>query len=156
AARRSGPMIEPHQIAVAALAALAREPDVLEHRQPEEQVGDLERAGNAEPRQLVRGPTGDVPPIELDRSRIGAQRAGDQVEGGALARAVRADDRGDRPRRRLEAQLIHGAQRAESLVELADLDHDQAFRATDRAKPRCSRPHTPSGRNITNTMKMAP
>src|SRR5262249_38163787 len=68
--------------------------------------------------------------------------------------AVRADDRGDAARRRREAQLIDRPQRAERLAQVADLDHAPAFLLA--AKVRRSRPHKPSGRNSTKTMKMTP
>ena len=51
ARERRGQPIEADEIAAAPLQALAGEPDVLEHAQAEEQVGDLERARDAEPRQ---------------------------------------------------------------------------------------------------------
>ncbi len=58
-----------------------------------------------------------------------------------------------RLRSALEAQIVDRPQAAEGLVEIGDLDHDPAFRRVSR---RCTRPHSPSGRNITKMMKIMP
>ena len=101
--RGSRQTIQPHEKAGAVLEALAGQPDVLENGQSEEQIGDLEGARDADPRQDVGRLAGDVAPIEFHQARIRSKRAGDQIERGALARPVRTDDRRDPARLRLEA-----------------------------------------------------
>src|SRR5581483_6515572 len=112
-----------------------------------------ERARDAQPSQNVRRHPGDIAAVERHRAGVGWQRAGDEIECGALAGAVRPDDRGDAVALALEAQIVDGAQAAKGLVEISDLDHGPTFR---RAVPRRTRPHKPSGKNMTKTMKMMP
>ena len=66
---------------------------VLEHREPAEDVGDLEAARQAEPVDLVRLQAVDALAVEQDLAAGRAEAAADEVEQGRLAGAVRADDR---------------------------------------------------------------
>ena len=75
--------------------------DVVDEGHLVEQAGDLERAGHAEVDDLLRAEPGDVAVAEVDRARGGRQEAGEQVEQGGLAGAVRArPGRARCPRRR--------------------------------------------------------
>src|SRR5262245_17628275 len=151
---RPGQTVQAIEIAAARLEALAGEPDVLECGETEEQVGDLKGPGDAEPGQRKGRLSGDIAAVQLDGAGVGPQRSRDEVEHGALASAIRADDRGDAQRRRLEAEIAHCPQPAEGLVERSHLDHGAALpRAAVRRR---ASPMRPSGKNMTNTMKMTP
>ena len=54
------------------------------------------------------------------RSRIGPVKPHDQIEGGRLAGAVGADQRQRLVFAHGEAHILHGAQAAETLVEILD------------------------------------
>src|SRR5262249_29317165 len=89
ARRRPGQAIHPDEIAVAPFETLTGEADVLECAQTKKQIRDLKGSRDAEPRQRKRRLSGDVSPVELDRSGIRPQRSRDKIEGGALAGPIR-------------------------------------------------------------------
>src|SRR5262252_5154371 len=151
---RPGQAIQPDEIAVAPFETLTGEADVLECAQTKKQIRDLKGSRDAEPRQRKRRLSGDVSSVELDRSGIRPQRSRDKIEGGALAGPIRTYDGRDAMGSCLEAEIPHGAQPAERLVERAHLDHGAAFPRV--ASRRRASPIKPSGRNMTNTMKMTP
>ena len=68
--------------------------------------------------QVGRAPL-DLLPLKDDATRLGGEKARDQVEQGSLAGAVGADDRLDRARRHLKAHLLHGLEAAEGQADLA-------------------------------------
>ena len=70
-------------------------PYVVEDRQLAERPRDLEGAGDAEMADLGRHQARDLAALEADRAGIRLERAGDQVEDRALARAVRPDQAED-------------------------------------------------------------
>src|SRR5262249_53796302 len=72
----------------------------------------------------------------------------------ALAGPIRTDDGRDAVGSSLEAEILHGAQPAERLVECAHFDHGAAFSRV--ASRRRASPIKPSGRNMTKMMKMTP
>ena len=71
------------------------EPHVLGDAEARKEIGQLERAAEAEPGALRRAQAGHVLPVDQDRAVGGAQLARDQVEVGRLAGAVRPDDGGE-------------------------------------------------------------
>src|SRR6185437_10595393 len=75
--------------------SLKRQPDVFQHGQIREQVGQLKRPADAALGALRRRQARYVAAVEQYRARAGAQLARDQVEIGGLAGAVRPDDRGE-------------------------------------------------------------
>src|SRR6516164_8285434 len=151
---RPGQAIQSDEIAVAPFEALTGKADVLECAQTKKQVRDLKRSRDAEPRQRKRRLSGDVSPLQLDRSGIRAQRSRDEIEGGALAGPIRTYDGRDAMGSSLEAEIPHGAQPAERLVERAHLDHGAAFPRV--ASRRRASPIKPSGRIMTIMMKITP
>ena len=112
---------------------------VLEHGEPREDVGALERAADAEPADVVRRQAGDVAPVQDDGAGVGAQVAGDQVEERRLARAVGADDRRDLAAGHAERDAGHGLKAVEGLPHTAHLKHGgpAGARARHRARRRC-------------------
>ena len=68
-----------------------RERERLQRRQPAEELVDLECAHDAASHPPVRRQAGDVVAIEPDRAGARLQGAGEQVDQGRLAGAVRAD-----------------------------------------------------------------
>src|SRR5208337_5494238 len=70
---------------------------IVEHAQPEEGADDLEGPGNAEPRDLVRLATRDLPALEYDPAGVGGIKPCDHVEEGGLPRPVGADETDDLP-----------------------------------------------------------
>src|SRR6185369_17288353 len=80
------------------LALLARGLDHFEHSadvlldgEAAEDRGFLRQIADAEPRALIHRQLGDVVAVELDRAAIGLDQAGNHVEHGGLAGAVRAE-----------------------------------------------------------------
>ncbi len=69
--------------------------DVFQHAQLGEEVGNLERLGDAEVGKPVLRQTGDLGVLEPDPAIAGRKSAGENVEERALARAVGADNRGE-------------------------------------------------------------
>src|SRR6516225_4213276 len=150
---RPGQAIQPNEIAAAGFETLAGEANVLECAQAKKQISNLEGSRDAEPRQRKRRLSGDVTPVQLDGSGIRTQRSRDEIEGSALAGPIRTYDGRHAMGGSLETEISHGAQAAEGLVESAHLDHGTFPRDADRRR---ASPIKPSGRNMTNTMKMTP
>src|SRR5690348_18363289 len=65
--------------------------DVVDQRQGHERLRQLEAAGEAEPRTLMRDHPVELLAVEDDGSRLVAQRAAEAVDECRLARPVRAD-----------------------------------------------------------------
>ena len=99
----------------AGLAIIGRERDVLEQRQFSERPRDLERPPDAAVADHVRGQAADLGALKPDRASGRAQIAGDQVEGGALAGAVRTDQAQNLAGADLEGHLVDGQKAAEPL-----------------------------------------
>ena len=115
---------------------------------------------------------GDVAAEQSDGAGIRQQFAGDQIEQGGLAGAVRADDQPTFPRRDREVDLRGDVQAPERLAQGADGERAHGFgsasdigraavsgRRSERQAERASRaaPGTrPSGMNTTIATKMAP
>src|SRR5204863_73699 len=73
----------------------------------------LVRAAHPELRACARRELGDFLALELDRARARRKVAGDDVEEGGLAGAVRAEDRAPLAVRDVEIDVVHGEQAAE-------------------------------------------
>ena len=113
------------------------QPQVLAHRQFEEQVGDLERARQAGGQHAVGACAGQVGAVEAHAAGAGPDGAADQVEQAALARAVRPDDGGDAAALCIEADAVDGDQRTETHRQAAYFQ-DRAHEASLRFQRRSS------------------
>src|SRR5215210_123827 len=89
--------------------------DVLERGHGGEQPDVLERPGDAPLGDPVRPQLRDVPPLERDDPGRGPVEAGEHVEEGGLAGAVRPDDRHDRLAGDREVDGLDRHQAAEGL-----------------------------------------
>ena len=82
-------------IALALLAALLHHfehgADVVLDRQAAEDRGFLRQVADAEPRAAIHRHGGDVEAVDLDRALVDRHEAGDHVEAGRLAGAVRPE-----------------------------------------------------------------
>ena len=76
-------------------------------------------ARDSRPRDLMSTQLRDGLLAELHRARVGAIEAADGVERRGLAGAVGADDAGDRPGARVEAQIPDRMHAAEAHGEIA-------------------------------------
>ena len=83
----------PPPVAAAAETFRHREPDGLERRQIGVELVDLEGARQAAQHPRMHRQIGDVAAFEQDAPGIGLEHAGQQVDDGGLAGAVRADQR---------------------------------------------------------------
>ena len=111
---------------------------VLAHGEGGELVGDLEGAQEALVEERVRAEAGDLLAVEPDPAGGGREEAGDDVEEGGLAGAVRADQAGDRALGDRDRDPVDGADAAEMHVEVLDTDHP--------APPGSGRPRAGAGR----------
>ena len=120
----------------AGLGALAiADQHVVERRGITEERRRLERAREAETRDLVRLQRRDVVAVEHDASARCRQRAADHVEERRLAGAVRPDDAGDRSGGDREVDLVNGAESAERLAEPMRLEqHHRGFTGPSRGR----------------------
>ena len=75
-------------LALANAALLEGQAEVVAHAQLAEDAGFLGEITDAQPGPLGHGQGLDRQAIEQHRARIGAQQAGDQVEGGGFAGAI--------------------------------------------------------------------
>src|SRR6185437_13760894 len=130
-----------------------RRAHAFEHGERRENLRYLERARNAEPRDLAGWAAGYLLALEPDRAFARAQVPGDHVDERGFARAVGADDAHGLVRRHADGNVTRGRQRAEGLFQIAngqDIAHDgRAFRRRNRVN---SEPR-PSGtkRIVTNS-----
>ena len=95
----------------------------LLHRERRENAGDLEGAADAVAHDLGRRAPGQIDAIEQDLAGIRLQRAGDQIEERALARAIGADDGGQRTVGEIERDVVGRLDAAEGFRERANLQH---------------------------------
>src|SRR3972149_5264729 len=94
------------------------------------------------------GPARPLPPrarrpVEQDPAAVGRQDPGDQVEERRLARAVRPDQRLDRPARDVEGNPSHGLEAAEALADIPD--RKEGHGASPSALPEKIRFRSPEG-----------
>src|SRR6266566_1728469 len=107
-------------------AVIGRQRHVLDEREFSEWPRDLEGAGDPAVANLVRRKPRDLRALEADRAIRGPQRAGDQVEGRALARPVRADEAENLPFLNVEGYLVDREEAAEALREAGNRQHRSA------------------------------
>src|SRR3954452_25208297 len=91
--------------------------DVFAHRQPREDVADLESAGDASARHLMWVPARNVGGVKMHRSGVGTVEAGQQVEERTLARTVGANDRFLATFNEIEVHIPGDAIAAEALLQ---------------------------------------
>ena len=114
-----------------------RDEHVLERGHVVEEADVLERPRHAERRDLVRRARGDVDVLEEDPARGRLVDAGQDVEEGRLAGAVRADQADDRAARDREVDVVHGDEAAELLAHLDRLEQRLALDRGDRRRAHC-------------------
>ena len=102
-------------------AQMRADRDVLQHGHVGHQLDVLEGAGDAELDDLLRRRVVDLVAEHRDRAAGRRQHAGDQVEGGALAGAVGADQRHDLAGLDVEGDVVDGDHAAELFARLLDL-----------------------------------
>src|SRR5262249_50192829 len=102
------------QHAPAMPARLRGDADVLERRGVGQDIGDLVGAGDALRGDEVGGKPGDILAVEHNSPRRGTKDAGETVEEGALARAVRPDDGANFATPNFEIDTIERGQSAEA------------------------------------------
>ena len=85
------------------------------YRQVAEHARDLERAHQAARRDLVRAEAGDRHVAERHFAGVGALDAGDDVDEGGLAGAVRADQAADLAGRERDRDAVVGGEAAIAL-----------------------------------------
>src|SRR5690242_20171238 len=103
------------------------DPDVLEHRELGEDLGDLEGACHAADDALMGGEAGDVVAVEADAAGCRREIAADQVEEGSLAGAVRANDGAKFTFGHVQRNVAHGDKTAEAFGDAVDLEHVHAL-----------------------------
>src|SRR6185503_10852303 len=99
------------------------ERDVVQDAELAKGLRNLVRAADAGVRHAVCRQAGNVLPQEPDRPRGRPQRARDQVERGALARAVRADQAEDLALGHLERHVLDGEEAVKVLGQPLDTEH---------------------------------
>src|SRR5581483_9605299 len=143
--------------------------DVLERGHLLEQADVLERAPDPALGDVVRRLAGDVRAVEDDATRGRLVDAGDHVEEGRLAGAVRTDQRDDRAARDREVDVVDRDEPAELLAERVGLQEDAVGAHVVRASIRgwSSTPSSnsafaralgtrPAGRNNITRTRMRP
>ena len=147
----------PHIVGMAVTLADAHA-DVFQHREPAEQLVDLEGAREAAPRAFGLTHVCDVLAVENHAARVRLERAGDQVHQRRLAGAVGADERVPRAALERQIDIARHRQRAESPVQSLDLQrsaHD--FFLSEKYLPMFSNtPSTPRGVNSTASTSIRP
>src|SRR6267142_2052543 len=103
------------------------EAHVLEHRKARKEIGELEGAADAALRAARRPHARDVFAEEQHLAAGRGELAGDQVEVGGLAGAVRPDDRGERAGPELAGHRIDGDMAAEADRQAARLQYGLYF-----------------------------
>ena len=117
------PDVEAHR-----MLRLQRQPQVLVDRQAAEQVGDLERTGEALLADAVRRQALNVAAVEAHGAAVRRVQARDQVEQRGLAGAVRADQGMDLAGADREAGVGDGTDAAEMFRDAVDLQHRSLHR----------------------------
>ena len=93
------------------------EADRFQRREIEEQLIDLERARHAEPHPLMRRSVGNVTAFEHDAAGGRLEHAGEEIDHGGLAGAVRPDQRVARALLHGQIDALRGKDAAEALFQ---------------------------------------
>src|SRR5207302_10109641 len=95
----------------------------LEQAQLPERARNLVGARDSGVRDAVGRAPADLGAAKAHRAGARPERAGDEIEDGALARAVRTDEAEDLALGHLEGNVPDGGKAAERLAEPGDLQH---------------------------------
>ena len=120
-------------------ARLHGKPHVLLHRQPAEQIGDLERTPDTGARNVLGLEASDRPTPDGDEAFVRREHAGHQVECRGLAGAVWADQCMQRAVLHDDIGIRDGADAAEAFRKLARDEHGavRRFAVGERSRQRC-------------------
>ena len=129
-------LVERSRAAGARGAAKGSELEVLHDRERGEDAPALGDVGDPERGPVARSEGSEVPPSIGDAAGLGRDRAGDRLEQGRLAGAVRTDDRHELALADLER---HVGERPESAVRHAERGDAQHAGAPVRASQRLPR-----------------
>ena len=116
------------------------ERDGLERREIAEQLVDLEGAHQAAAHPRLGPEPRDVLARQQDSAGGGRQHAGQQVDEGRLAGAVRPDQRLARAALEAEGDVVGGDDAAEALAEAQGFERGAHRRTTRASKPRIPPP----------------
>jgi hypothetical protein len=121
------------------------EPQQRQHHVVDEPLARKQRQNLIGARQAeVYAPLGRHPPQlpaeQPDRTGIGGEIAGDQVEQRGLAGAVRTDDQAPLARHDRKRHVPGGGQAAEALLEMRDFECGKRHCAGSEAGPRADEP----------------
>jgi len=94
---------------------------VLQHRHGRKAACHLKGPPDAPAHPLGPGETNDVLAFEQHLAGVGREGAANQIEEGALARAVWTDHGRKRPRRKGQRHIIDCPQATERLSQISDL-----------------------------------
>ena len=135
-----------------------RERNGLKRAQMWKQSVDLKGSNQPALDALIRLQIGDVVTAEANRSGVGAQHPGQEVDQRGLAGAIGADQGVAGALRDRERDAAGHDQRAETLVESRGGEGRRAHDARPRQTviSRCSPPRIPFGSNITTTTSSNP
>src|SRR3954468_7735540 len=97
--------------------------DVVDEAQLAKGLRDLMRAADARVRHAIRRQPADLRPAKAHRPGGGLQRAGDQIEGGAFPRAVRAYETEDLALGDLERDVLDGEEAVEAFGQAVNKEH---------------------------------
>src|SRR5581483_5187756 len=114
---------------------------------------DLKGAADAAGADLIGAEPVDARAVEPDGARVRRERAGDHVEQRRLARAVGADQRGDRARFDLEGNPGDGAKTAKGFFHAVEAQQRIHFPGLSL---RASAGQTPCGRNTMTASSTIP
>ncbi len=130
--------------------------DVVLDRKRREWPHQLEGAADAAAADLVGRASIDAFAGERDGTLIGREHAGNDVEQGSLARAIRADDGEDRALRDAKAHIVDREQAAKAFADRIDGQQRRHDRGPVTPSLRASHGHTPSGSTITTASRQSP
>ena len=89
---------------------MAPDDEIFLDGQVGEDVAGLRNEADAETNHLMRRKAGDITPVMVDAAALEQDEAGDRLEKGRLAGAIRADDGHDLAWRDLDGNVLHDRQ----------------------------------------------
>ena len=110
--------------------------DVLEHAQPREQAGDLERSDQARLDPVMHGCACEVALKQKDLACVGFDRTGHHPDQRGLASTIRADEGMARPGLKLQADVVSDYQPTVGFAQRAQFKcccHEAAYRRSRKA-----------------------
>ena len=130
--------------------------DIVLDRQRRERPHDLEGAADAAPADAIGRKPVDALAGERDAAAVRCVHAGDHVEQGRLAGAVRADDGVDAAFGHLEAEPIDRDEAAEALADIVDRQERAHDPRPFRPRRCASQGQTPSGSATITASRQTP